>query len=102
MSEKAQKPFVISDDLLTGQPPLTPPPGWIPPTISESLHRESNDEGAEFYLVDGRPCVVKPDLDLAYDYSTHPLKEIHPFIVIRGTKIDRDMFIEKVKQAHRL
>ena len=102
MPERPTRTFVISDDLLSGQPPPTPPPDWVPPSIAESLERDSKDESAEFYLVDDKPCVVWPDLDLAYDYSVHPIREIHPFIVIRGTKIERETFIATVKRAHNL
>lgn len=102
MTEKSDTPFVISDDLLTGQPPPQPPPGWVPPTISESLDEVLKDELADFYLVDDRPCAVWMDSDFATDYSVHPLREIHPFIVIRGTKIDRETFKARVAEIHGL
>lgn len=102
MKEKSEAPFVISDDLLTGQPPIQPPPGWVPPTISESLERDLKDDQADFYFVENRPCVVWTDLDLAFDYSVHPVREIHPFIVIRGTQVDRETFKARVVEVHGL
>jgi hypothetical protein len=36
---------------------LPPPPGWVAPTIEESLAR-GFEKGAEFYMVNGKPVVV--------------------------------------------
>ena len=78
MEEKKQRQerVVLSDDLLTSDE--SPVGGWtarsddwVEPTMEERLARDFNSD-ADFYLVDGRPCVVWTDLDLAYDYSVAP------------------------------
>ena len=49
--ENQTETFVISDDVLIGQSQPESPPGWNPPTISESLKRDLNDDRADFYMV---------------------------------------------------
>jgi len=108
MEEKKQRQerVVLSDDLLTSDE--SPVGGWtarsddwVEPTMEERLARDFNSD-ADCYLVDGRPCVVWTDLDLAYDYSVAPPKEIHPFMVIGGEKIDFETFKTQVRRIHGL
>ena len=97
---------VLSDDVLTSDElsigSWTKRPGdWAEPTMAERLKHDF-DADAEFYFVDGRPCVVWSDLDLAYDYSVAPPREIHPFTVIEGSAVDLDRFKAYVREIHKL
>jgi hypothetical protein len=79
---------------------LPPPPGWVPPTIEESLAR-GFEKGAEFYSVNGKPVVMWPYWDYAEDWSVHPKKEMHPFIpVMQGQEITENEFRAMVNERH--
>jgi hypothetical protein len=95
---------ILCDDLLTSQPPPESPPGFVRPTISESLARDLVDEAANYYIVDGRPIVVWLDQDLAFDYSANPIIEVHPFVVFneQAREVDRVEFELKVRELHHL
>lgn len=101
-----QSTIVLSDDLLASDDPYVGgwtkrPDNWVEPTMEERLARDF-DADAEFYLVEGRPCVVWTNLDLSYDYSVTPPREIHPFIVIRGESINLEIFKARVREIHQL
>lgn len=101
-----QSTIVLSDDLLRSDEPYVGgwtkrPDDWVEPTMEERLARDF-DADAEFYLLDGRPCVVWTDLDLSYDYSVAPPREVHPFTVIKGEHVDRETFKARVREIHKL
>jgi hypothetical protein len=76
------------------------PPDFVPPTIRQLLAR-GFDEGAKFYVCDGRPFVVWPMLDWALDWSVHPVREVHPFYpVLNGKKITEREFRTLVSAMH--
>ncbi len=104
MGNKEPKTPVLSDDALSSQSPPDPPKNFVRPTVAESLTRDIADKNADFYIIDGRPIVVWTDLDLAFDYSTDPIREISAFVIFgeRDNKVDADMFSKKVKEIHRL
>ena len=82
---------------------LPPPPGFVPPTIEKLLQNGFEDGWAEFYLCDGHPMVVWPDLDYATNWATYPIREVHPFHpIIHGKQITEEEFREKVKGIHGL
>ena len=108
--EKNNKPespvTIISGDVLTSNDPYVggwtkPPDDWVEPTIAERLEKDFDDD-AEFFVLDGRPCVAWTDLDLAYDYSVAPPREVHPFTVIKGEHVDRETFKARVREIHKL
>jgi hypothetical protein len=81
---------------------LPPPPGWVPPTIAESL-AHGFDEQTVYYDYEGRPVALWPDWDYAEDWSVHPLRELHPFIpLIYGKEITQEDFLRMVKAIHGL
>lgn len=81
---------------------LPVPPGWVPPSIRESLARESEVE-ATYYVCDGIPIKLLAELDLASDFSTHPIKEVHPFYpLFNGKRITKGEFEARVKAIHGL
>ena len=97
---------VISDDALTSDDPYVGgwtkrPDGWVEPTIEQRLEKDFDDD-AKFFVVDGHPCVAWTDLDLAYDYSVSPPREVHPFTVIRGEELDRERFKSRVREIYKL
>jgi hypothetical protein len=99
-------PTILSDDLLTSDEPLVGgyterSDGWVEPTMSQRLERDL-DGDPDFYLVDGNPCVIWTDLDLAYNYGVAPPRELHPFTVLHGQKIDIDAFKARVREIHNL
>jgi len=81
---------------------LPPPPGWVPPTIAESLAHGFDGE-ADFYDLHGRPIALFAMMDYVEDWSAHPIREIHPFIpVLSGKEITEDEFLAMVKGIHGL
>ena len=81
---------------------LPPPPGFIPPTIAESLARGFDDE-TSFWVCDGKPIALWEMWDYAENWSKHPIDEIHPFIpVIYGKEIAEAEFKALVKALHSL
>ena len=81
---------------------LPPPPGWVPPTIAESL-AHGFDGQADFFVLHGRPIALFAMMDYAEDWSAHPIREIHPFIpVIYGKEITEAEFLAMVKEIHGL
>ena len=100
---KEPPPTILSDDLLTGQPAPERPKQCVPPTLLESLERDTSDTNAEFFSIDGvRPVVAWLDADLAFDYSVKPICEIHPFNVIGHPQVDAETFKKKVRELHNL
>lgn len=60
---------ILSDDFMTSDEPFIGgytqrPEDWVEPTMLQRLERDF-DGGPDFYLVDGNPCVIWTDLDLA-------------------------------------
>ncbi len=81
---------------------LPPPPGFVPPTIAESL-AHGFDGQAVFYDLNGKPIALFDMMDYAEDWSTHPIHEIHPFVpVLYGKEITESEFLGMVKAIHRL
>jgi hypothetical protein len=81
---------------------LPVPPEWVPPSIRELLAREPEDD-AWYYVCDGAPIELLADIDLASDFSTHPIKEVnflHP--LFNGKRITREEFETRVKAIHGL
>ena len=75
-------------------------PNFVPPTIRESLAEKFSPD-AEFYVADGQPFVVFPDLDYAEDWSAYPIREVHPFYpVLSGQKIPEAEFRSVVRTMH--
>ncbi len=100
---KKSPPTILSDAVLTGQPTPVPPKQWVPPTLLESLERDTSDKNADFFLIDGvRPVVAWLDADLAFDYSVNPIREIHPFNVIGHPRVDAETFKKKVRELLKL
>lgn len=102
----APPPTVLSDDPLTSDEPFVGgwtkrPDDWVEPTMAERLERDF-DNDPNFYLLDGRPCVVWTDLDLAYDYSVAPPRELHPFTAMDGERVDREVFKARIREIHKL
>ena len=98
---KRTAPTILSDELLTGRSP-EPPKQWVPPTLLESLERDTSDTNAEFFLIDGvRPVVAWLDADLTFDYSVNPIREIHPFNVIAHPQVDAEIFKKTVQELHK-
>lgn len=104
MENEKTKTSLFSDDALSSRSPPDPPKNFVRPTVAESLTRDIADKNADFYIIDGRPIIVWTDLDLAYDYTTDPIREISAFVIFgeRDNKVDADMFSKKVKEIHRL
>ena len=81
---------------------LPPPPGFVPPTIAESLEH-GFDGQADFYVLNGKPIALFATMDYAEDWSVHPIRELHPFIpVLYGKEITEDEFRTMVKAMHGL
>lgn len=81
---------------------LPPPPGFVPPTIAKSL-ADGFDGQADFYICDGRPIAVFPQMDYAEDWSVHPFGEVHPFHpILHGKEITEEEFRTIVKAMHGL
>ena len=75
-------------------------PKFVPRTICQLLAEEFSPD-AEFYLCDGQPCVVYPDIDYATDWSAYPIREVHPFCpVLHGHKISEAEFRGVVQAKH--
>ena len=99
-------PTILSDDLLTSDEPFVGgytkrPDDWVEPTMAQRLERDL-DGNPDFYLVDGNPCVIWTDLDLAYNYGVAPPRELHPFTVLHGQQIDIETFKVRVREIHQL
>jgi hypothetical protein len=99
-------PAILSDDLLTSDESLVGgckkrPDDWVEPTMAQRLERDL-DGNPDFYLVEGNPCVIWTDLDLAYNYGVAPPQELHPFAVLRGEQIDIETFKVRVREIHQL
>ena len=78
------------------------PPGWVPPTIAKSLEERFDGE-VYFYDLDGRPIALFAQMDLAEDWSVHPLHEVHPFVPLKyGKEITEEEFRTMVKAIHGL
>jgi hypothetical protein len=97
---------ILSDDFMTSDEPFIGgytqrPEDWVEPTMLQRLERDF-DGGPDFYLVDGNPCVIWTDLDLAYDYGVAPPRELHPFAVLHGQQIDIETFKARVREIHKL
>ena len=97
---------ILSEDLLISDESFVGgytkrPDGWVEPTIAQRLERDL-DGNSEFYLVDGNPCVIWTDLDLAYNYGVAPPRELHPFTVLHGQQIDIETFKVRVREIHKL
>ena len=93
--------YDTDDGCMTGTMP-PPPPGFVPPTIAQSLG-QSFEEDVSFYLSDDAPIALWSDCDYAEDWSTHPIREIHPFIpVLYGKEISEAEFRARVKEIHGL
>lgn len=81
---------------------LPPPPGFVPPTIAQTLERGFEDQTC-FYICNGRPMAVWPQWDYAEDWSAYPIREVHPFHpIIHGEEITEQEFREAVKEIHGL
>jgi len=81
---------------------LPPPPGFVPPTIAESLAHGFEGE-ADFYDLHGKPIALFPMWDYAEDWSEHPIRELHPFIpILYGKEITEAEFRVLVKARHGL
>jgi hypothetical protein len=77
-----------------------PPPGFVPPTIAQSLARGFGED-ASFYLNGDAPMALWADMDYAEDWSSHPIREIHPFVpVLYGKEISEAEFRERVMEIH--
>ena len=75
-------------------------PKFVPPTIRESLAEDFGPD-AQFYVCDGLPFVVYPDLDYATDWSQFPIREVHPFYpVLNGQKVSETEFRNLVREKH--
>ena len=90
--------IIIDDDVPYSWTPRDP--NFIPPPKSEMLAEDFGPD-AQFYLCDGQPFVVYPDLDYATDWSTHPVREVHPFYpVLHGQKVSEAEFCILVRAKH--
>ena len=99
-------PTILSDDLLTSDELFVGaytkrPDGWVEPTMAQRLEHDL-DGNPDFYFVDGNPCVIWTDLDLAYNYGVAPPRELHPFAVLHGQQIDIETFKMQVREIHQL
>lgn len=94
-------PNIISDDpaWADGYPPDA---SVEQPTISAQLENGFDSE-ADFYVYEGRPVAVWGMQDFAIDYSTYPIREVHPFgPAWHGKQITESEFRTLVKAIHRL
>jgi hypothetical protein len=90
--------IIVDDEVHWDQPPV--PPGFVPPTIRQSL-AEGFDDEAEFFVCEGKPFVVWPMMDYALDWSAYPIREVHPFYpILNGKKITEIQFRTLVRTMH--
>ena len=81
---------------------LPPPPGFVQPSIRQQLAEGFGDE-ADFYLLDGEPCVVWGMMDYALNFATYPVREIHPFLpTLDGQEVTENKFRAKVQSIHQI
>jgi hypothetical protein len=90
--------IIVDDEVQWTQ--LPPIPGFVPPTIRQLLAGPL-DPRADCYVCEGKPMMLWAEMDYAEDWSTYPIREVHPFHpVLHGKQISEAEFRTLVKAMH--